>query len=272
MSVGSRRSGVLGRACLAALLAAPVAAAAGDIVVDGSDQHRTYDCAGGSVILNGGDNVLTLKNCARVVINSADNQVDAGTAASITVHGSDNKVTYTEVPGRGRPKLVNMGSGNVISSSDGAVAKKSASNGEDIEAALEGGAVEHVVRDGKGQVTVSPDGTLRVEGSKGGTVELSDRGITARSAKDVVVRENNRTENLDCAGGSASVDGNSSVLTLRACRKVTVSGNGNKLEIVGASSISLLGNGNEVGWSPGPDGVAAKISDVGKQNVVTRRP
>jgi Protein of unknown function (DUF3060) len=271
MSVGSRRSGVLGRAWLAALLAAPVAAAAGDIVVDGSDQHRTYDCAGGSVILNGGDNVLTLKNCAKVVINSADNQVDAGTAASITVDGSGNKVTYTEVPGRGRPKLVNMGTGNVISSSTGAVVKESASDSEDVEAALEGGAV-HVLRDGKGQVTVSPDGTVRVEGSKGGTVELSDRGITARSAKDVVVRENNRTENLDCAGGSASVDGNSSVLTLRACHKVTVSGNGNKLEIVGASSISLLGNANEVGWSPGPDGVAAKISDVGKQNVVTRRP
>jgi hypothetical protein len=272
MRGASKLGGRLGGACLLALLAGFSAAAGGDVVIDDANQTRTYDCGGGSAVVNTGDNVLTFKNCGNVVINGGDNQIDAGNAGTITVHGSGNKVTFTEVPGRSRPKIVNMGTDNVVSSAAGTVVKKKDSDAEDLDVALESGALARVLKDGKGQVSVSGDGTVRVEGSKGGSVEMSDNGITARGAKNIVVRENNRTETLDCAGGSASVDGNSSVLTLRGCRKVTVNGNGNKLEVVGAASISLLGNGNEVGWRPGPGGDETKVSDIGKNNVVTRRP
>ena len=256
----------------ACLLVAVRVVTAGEIVVDDADQTRTYDCAGGNAVVNTGDNVLTFKNCGNVVINGGDNQVDAGTARTITVHGSGNRVTWTKVAGSSGPKVVNMGSDNVVSSSGNIVVRrKDGDSAKDLEAAL-GTALADIRGDGNGQVSVSGDGTVRVEGSGGGTVEVTDSGITARSAKDIVVRENNRTETLDCAGGSASVDGNSSVLTLRGCRKVTVNGNGNKLEVAGATAISLLGNGNEVGWSPGAGGVAPTVSDLGKKNAVTRRP
>jgi hypothetical protein len=108
-----------------------------------------------------------------------------------------------------------------------------------------------------------------VEGSQGGTVEVKDRTVSAAAARDIVVRENGRTETLDCAGGTASVDGNSSVLTLRGCRDLTVNGNGNKIEVAGAATISLYGNANDLGWTPGPGGDAPKVSDLGKKNVVT---
>jgi hypothetical protein len=262
MKLGSRLGLGLGVACLLA-----GGALAGDVIIDDADQKGTYDCGGASAVINTGDNVLTLKNCSRVVINGGDNQVDAGSANSITVHGSGNKVTYS-----GRPKIVNLGTGNLVSAGTGgagAVSKKS-SDPEALGQALEG-ALAQAERGGKGEVSISADGTVRVENSRGGAVEVSDAGITARSAKNIVVRENNRTESLDCAGGSASVDGNSSQLNLRGCRTVTVNGNGNKLEVSGAGSISLLGNGNEIAWSPGPGGDAPKVSDLGKKNTVTRK-
>jgi hypothetical protein len=254
-------------ACLLAIPGSRVGA--GDVVIDDAGQKGTYDCGGGAAVINTGDNVLTLKNCSRVVINGGDNRVDAGAAGSITVHGSGNSVTYTETAGR-RTKIVNMGTENVVSPGTAAVVKKGGSDVEALGAALEG-ALAQAERGGKGEVSISADGTVRVEGSRGGAVEVKDGGITARAAKDIVVRENNRTENLDCAGGSASVDGNSGVLSLRGCRKVTVNGNGNKLEVEGATSISVLGNGNEIGWTPGPGGNAPAVSDLGKKNSVTRK-
>lgn len=257
-----KQGGRLAVACLLAT-AGIRAAAAGDIVVSASNQTRTYDCAGGNAVVNGGDNVLTLKNCSKAVINGGDNQVDAGTARAITVLGSGNRVTWTPVAGRG-PKVVNLGGDNVVSASAGGGAKQEDDEGEDL-AVLVG-------REGKGQVTVSGDGTVRAEGTRGGAVEVKDGAASARAAQDIVVRENGRTETLDCAGGSASVEGNSSVLTLRACRELTVNGNGNKITVVGATTLSLYGNANEVGWTPGPGGDAPKVSDLGKKNVVTRRP
>jgi len=238
-----RQGGRLGVACLLAT-AGIRAAAAGDVVVSASNQTRTYDCGGANAVINGADNVLTLKNCSKVVINGGDNRVDAGTAGVITVMGSGNKVTFTPA-GQRRPKVVNLGTDNVVSSGGGGGAKQKEDQGENLEVA---------------------------EGSRGGAVEVKEGAASARAAQDIVVRENGRTEAVDCAGGSASVDGNSSVLTVRACRDLTVNGNGNKITVVGATTISLYGNANEVGWTPGPGAAAPKVSDLGKKNVVTRRP
>jgi hypothetical protein len=80
------------------------------IVVGAREQKKTYDCKGGVAVVNGGDNVLTFRNCARVTINGGDNTIDVGTAESIVVSGAGNNVTCTPGSDGKRPAITKQGS------------------------------------------------------------------------------------------------------------------------------------------------------------------
>ena len=235
-------TGRVAGACLVVLLAHGASTAA-DVVVLGSDEKRTYDCEGGNAVVNGGDNVLTLRNCATVTVNGGENAVDAGSAHVISVLGSGNRITWTEAPGRGRPKIVNMGTDNVIASSEG---REASADGDDV-----------VISAGSGSVVVKSEGKGRGTGSKG---------------KDVVVLENSRKETLDCGGGTASVIGNSNVLTLRNCSALSVAGNSNRIDAGETPDISVIGRSNQITWTEGPGGTQPTVSNLGQGNVVKRRP
>jgi hypothetical protein len=84
------------------------------VVVNEGDLRRAYDCHGGSAVVNGGNNFLTLRNCRQVVVNGSDNTIDAGTARSIRILGSDNKVTWTAAADGSRPSVSDQGADNVV--------------------------------------------------------------------------------------------------------------------------------------------------------------
>jgi hypothetical protein len=274
-----RVPGLLAGACLLGLLAHGPASAA-DVIVDRSDEKRTYDCEGGTAVINGGNNVLTLRNCTEVTVNGGDNLVHAGTARAINVLGSGNRVNYTVVVGRGKPKVVNLGTLNVVGSIG--APQRDAERDEGVavghdEVVIEGSDLDEVLGNvtiggRKGGVTVSPDGTATVEGRDGGRVVAQGGRATVSTEKGIVVLQSGEKETLDCGGGPASVVGDSNVLTLRNCSEVSVTGNDNQVDAGEASAISVAGQSNQVTWTQRAEGDPPDVSNIGKRNVVKRRP
>jgi hypothetical protein len=86
------------------------------VVIDDSDERKSYDCRGGAAVVNGGDNVLSFRNCAEIIINGGDNVIDAGVVGAIKVLGGGNRIVWTEAASGKRPRITNLGQGNVVSS------------------------------------------------------------------------------------------------------------------------------------------------------------
>jgi len=216
--------------------------------------------------------VLTLRNCTEVTVNGGDNLVYAGTARAITVLGSGNRVNYDVVAGRGKPKVVNLGTENEVGSI-GAAKPDDASD----EAAVSAGNDDVNVDLGTGSVsvggvTVARDGTATVAGRDGGRVVAKGGRATVEGGKGIVVLQSGQKETLDCGGGPASVVGNSNILTLRNCSEVSVTGNDNQVDAGEASAISVAGQSNQVTWTERAGGARPDVSNIGKRNVVKRRP
>jgi hypothetical protein len=85
-------------------------------IVIHSDERTSYDCRGGTAVVNGGDNVLSFRNCAEIIINGGDNVIDAGVVGAIKVLGGGNRIVWTEAASGKRPRITNLGEGNVVSS------------------------------------------------------------------------------------------------------------------------------------------------------------
>lgn len=85
------------------------------IVVDEGDQNRSYDCGGGTAVVNGGDNTLAFRNCTQISIHGSDNTITAVGARSLNIWGNENTVTWTEGPDGVKPSISNQGNGNHIS-------------------------------------------------------------------------------------------------------------------------------------------------------------
>ena len=167
--------------------------AASDIVV-GSDQTRTYDCRGGSATVQGGFNVLTLRNCTKVMVDGGDNTIDAGVVDAIEVAGADNRITWTESSDGRRPRIINDGEGNVIVSKPAA-----ASSGQAAPAA--------------GKIRIDQD---RQRGSH-----------DCRGASAVVNGDTNDLSFRNC--DQVSVNGDANAVAVRGVQSVLINGNDNKL-------------------------------------------
>lgn len=90
--------------------------AAGKVtVISDSELTRTHDCAGGSVVVEGSENVLTLKNCAEIAIKGSENKITAVAPGTLKVLGVENQVTWSAGPDGKRPQIANMGSENTVS-------------------------------------------------------------------------------------------------------------------------------------------------------------
>ena len=86
------------------------------------------------------------------------------------------------------------------------------------------------------------------------------------SAKPVAVTGTGVTQTHDCAGGDASVAGESNTVTLRHCESVRVMGEGNHVDAGTASAITVLGANNRVTWVRGTR--EPKVSNLGVGNTV----
>jgi hypothetical protein len=112
----AQRLAVLTAVCLAAARGAAAGEGGDPLVIDGSDHKRAYDCGGRAAIVNGGDNVLSLRKCTELTVNGGDNMIDAGVVGAITATGAGNRITWTEAPDGKRPRIRNLGDDNLITS------------------------------------------------------------------------------------------------------------------------------------------------------------
>jgi Protein of unknown function (DUF3060) len=85
------------------------------ITIEEGDLQRTYDCAGGSATVEGGENRLTLRRCPELTVSGADNRiVMVGPVRLIRLLGNDNTVEWSEGEGGKPPKVENPGYGNKV--------------------------------------------------------------------------------------------------------------------------------------------------------------
>ena len=86
-----------------------------DIEIGEGDLVRTIDCRGRNVIVDGGNNKLTLRGeCNTLTVNGADNKITVEAVGTIKAEGNNNEVTWTKGLGGKNPKISNPGKGNVI--------------------------------------------------------------------------------------------------------------------------------------------------------------
>ena len=159
-----RKMGTLAVACFAGLLA-PGPASAADIVVAHSEEKQTYDCDGGTAVINGGNNVLTLRNCTEVTVNGGDNLVHAGTVRAINILGSGNLTTTWGGPRE--PKVVNLGTRTRSARSARRSRRRERSAVPRRRGALDVTSARYRQRPGrKGVVTGAPTGAATVKGRR----------------------------------------------------------------------------------------------------------
>jgi hypothetical protein len=253
------------------------AQATGSVVVLGNNEDkRTYDCRGGTGVVNGDGNVLIFHNCTQITVNGNKNTIDAGVVTTLTVLGNGNNVTWIEEDGK-RPRIVNAGSGNTVSVASGVATAASASAGKTgapparAPAASASGSKTTI---SPGGVTVSNSGSTVDIGPGGVTVSGSRSSSTAgpaSSSGSLVLNDNRQHRTHDCAGGAAVINSNENILTLRGCSTITVSGNQNTIDAVAPGTLHVDGNGNTLTWTEGPGG-APRIIDNGSGNKVSRKP
>ena len=86
-------------------------------MINDSETTKTIACdAKDGIIVDGGENRLTLTGeCGKVVVNGGDNIVTVEAAVEIVVGGASNKVSYKRgAGGKAAPKTSNLGKGNSI--------------------------------------------------------------------------------------------------------------------------------------------------------------
>lgn len=109
--------------------------------------------------------------------------------------------------------------------------------------------------------------------ARGASVDATGvhRGPVARGGERVIV-DNNLVQQIDCGGGSLSVNGNHNRLTLANCRAVSVPGNHNIItaRFAAPGSLTVAGNFDQITYSTAPR-VAVAVSNVGNRSSVTRR-
>ena len=257
-------------AVLTLLALRPPASAASDVVV-GSEQKRTYDCAGGTATITGGYNVVTFRNCTTVTVKGGDNTVDAGLADTIEVRGADNTVTWTERADGRRPRIANRGGDNVITSRKAPAGTTAAPPASAPAARPAPAHTGSAPADTTGRVLITPDG-VKVQGSEGSVTVGAGGTVTIKenpSGGKIRVDQDKSKGSYDCKGASAVVNGDHNELTFRNCDQLAVNGHFNTVDVRGVAGVTLNGGDNKLLWEEAADGSRPKITDNGRGNTVT---
>jgi hypothetical protein len=265
--------------------------AAADEDIRGVGITRTIDCAGGEVRITGTSHRLTLSGrCERVVLSGTGSTLHVESLGRLTVSGINHRVEWVEGLDGNAPRIQKSGIGNeVVQVKAGAAAtsRGSAGTGQGsgtIAVEGEGGQVtiggdgvtvqdKGTRRRDKDKVTVNSGGTtVAIDGSTGTVTVGGPATAKASGGKaGVTVAESGLERAYDCAGGSAVIQGNDNMLTLRNCPELVVHGNSNTLTLQGGVKlIRALGNANEITWSQGVDGGAPNVESLGSGNNIKR--
>jgi hypothetical protein len=85
------------------------------LTISDNELEKTFDCGGGSALVEGSDNRLTLTGCAELTVTGGENHIVlAGPVRRIRLLGGDNSVEWSEGEGGGSPKVETPGSGNRV--------------------------------------------------------------------------------------------------------------------------------------------------------------
>ncbi len=260
----ARLSAAIVVAAASYLTAGPSASLAASDIVVGSNENRTYDCRGGSATVEGGFNVLSLRDCAELVVNGGDNTIDAGLVAVIEVAGAGNKITWAESADGRRPRITNEGQGNVIVSRPAAAgttrAPAPASSDPTSRVTLSGDKVK--VEGPDGTVTVGADGTVTLKEGPAG-------GQAPPAAGKIRIDQDGLRQTYDCRGASAVVNGERNDLSFRNCNQVSLNGNANTVAVRAVQAVQINGDDNRLTWEPAADGSRPRITDNGRGNTVS---
>lgn len=201
----ARLSAAMILAAASYLTAGPsVSLAAPDIVV-GSNESKTYDCRGGSLTVEGGSNVISLRNCTELIVDGGDNTIDAGVVDAIEVSGGDNKITWSESADGRRPKITNGGEGNVI------VSKRAAAG--TVKAPAPSSSAPAGAAGAAGKIRIDKDGLRDAYDCRGGSA--------------LVNGDRNELSFRNC--DQISLNGSANIVAVRAVKAVLVNGDDNKL-------------------------------------------
>ena len=103
---------VIGICMLLATLA--MAAPTDNWVVNGNDKTVSHNCHGGSVVINGNRNNLTLQECVAAQVNGNNNVLDMAAPSALNVLGNKNEITWSRASDGSAPAVSNVGNGNKI--------------------------------------------------------------------------------------------------------------------------------------------------------------
>lgn len=85
------------------------------LTINEGDGHYKFVGACTKIVLNGGDNTLSIESVKSLSVTGTDNTIDIGTIDSLSVTGVDNKITYRSGITSKLPKLSILGTGNQVS-------------------------------------------------------------------------------------------------------------------------------------------------------------
>jgi hypothetical protein len=87
----------------------------GSLTIAASDVTETHDCAGGSVTVDGSDDVLTLRHCPELTVTGGGNRIVlVGPVRRIRLLGGENRVQWSEGEGGRPPKVETPGAANEV--------------------------------------------------------------------------------------------------------------------------------------------------------------
>lgn len=80
--------------------------------INTGDNTLTYIGTCESIVINGGENRLTIENVKQLAINGGDNVVAIGGVDRIAINGDGNKVTYKKGLSGTKPHITSLGEHN----------------------------------------------------------------------------------------------------------------------------------------------------------------
>ena len=85
------------------------------LTISDHELTKSFDCGGGSALVEGSENRLTLNGCAELTVTGAENHIVlVGPVRRIRLLGGDNSVEWSEGEGGRSPKVETPGSGNRV--------------------------------------------------------------------------------------------------------------------------------------------------------------
>lgn len=88
---------------------------AASLTISDTELVKSFDCGGGSALVEGSENRLTLNGCAELTVTGGENHIVlVGPVRSIRLLGGDNSVEWSEGEGGRSPRVETPGSGNRV--------------------------------------------------------------------------------------------------------------------------------------------------------------